>query len=357
MMALSGCAQGLDTTYGHRQGASLNGTGVVATMFREAGHDVRTAVALSQELDDWADVIVRFGPRPGPPARDEADWYHNWLRHGRGRRLIYVPRDYDAEADYWSAVLDQLPKEAPGEQKERARTLRDRARSWPDDLPGPAKDVASPEDWFAVVIPRPNAATVCKTLGGPWAGGIDPAKAAIWRHQTLKVEAETVLLSGDDRPLAIQWGRSDGGRVLVLASGTFLLNAALANPARRPLAQRVVDWLDDDEGEGNGQESRNVAFVEGKLGERPGPRSIFALLRVPPFGWVTAQFLALGLAACLARACRLGRARPEPPSGVECPAAHPEALGALLARLGRPEHARALLDAYRQWRSRTPGRP
>ena len=121
-----------------------------------------------------------------------------------------------------------------------------------------------------------------------------------------------------------------------MASGAFLLNATLVNAARRPLALRVVDWA--------GESPRKVAFVEGDgvLGDGPAAQSIFALLRVPPFGWVAAQMLALGLAACLARAPRLGRARPDPPSDADRPAAHAEALGALLARTGQPEQARAV---------------
>jgi hypothetical protein len=135
----------------------------------------------------------------------------------------------------------------------------------------------------------------------------------------------------------------------VVASGAFLLNATLVNPARRPLALRVVDWV--------GEPPRNVAFVEGSsvLGTGPAARSIFALLRVPPFGWVAAQMFALGLAACLARAPRLGRARLEPPSDADRPAAHAEALGSLLARTGQPEQARATLEAFRLWRKKSAG--
>jgi hypothetical protein len=303
-------------------------------------------VRLTDELNDWADVIVRFSLRPGPPAQDEAAWYNDWLSHDRERRLIYVPRDYDAQADYWTAVLDRLAGDAPVDQKTRARKLRDEARDWPSRLPEFAKEVARAEDWFAIEVPKPNAMTVCKALGGPWAAGIDPAKAAVVRHQTLKVESETMLLTGDDRPLAMEWTRFNDSRVLVVASGTFLLNAALVNTARRPLAERVIEWAGDS--------PRKVAFIEGPyvVGEAPGMTSVFKLLFVPPFGWVAAQMLVLGLAACLARAPRLGRPRPEPSSGEDRPVAHPEALGILLARTGQAEPAAALLETYRQWRKK-----
>jgi hypothetical protein len=68
------------------------------------------------------------------------------------------------------------------------------------------------------------------------------------------------------------------------------------------------------------------------------------------FRWIAFQMLLLGLAVCLARAARLGRARPEAPSGSDRPVAHPEALGALFARTRQAGDARAILDAYRKWR-------
>jgi hypothetical protein len=348
-LVFSGCSVGPDASYGRSRGESLNGTGTLAALFRAKGHDVKTAVRLTHELDDWADVIVRFAPQPGPPERDEADWYDQWMDHERDRLIVYVPRDYDARADYWSAVLEQLSGEnTPDAERERtrARKLRDEARSWPEHLPPPAKKVAGPEDWFAVADPKSKSAATCKALSGPWAVGLDVERAALPRHETLKVESETVLLTGDGLPLAITWTRFNDSRVMVLASGAFLLNAALVNPARRPLALRVVGWV--------GPEPRKVAFVEGPyvIGERPTMRSVFELLRVPPFGWVAAQMLALGLAASLARAPRLGRARPDPPSGADRPSAHAEALGELLARTRQPEKARAVLDAFRQWRRR-----
>jgi hypothetical protein len=275
----------LDTSYGRVRGSSINGTSALAELFRAEGHTVRTAVRLTEELDDWAEVIVRFAPYPGPPEKDEAAWYLEWLGQGRERRIIYVPRDFDAEADYWSEVLDH---------------------------------------------PR----------------------AAVSRHETIKVEAETVLLEGDGEPLAIEWSRYNASRVLVVANGSFLLNEPLVNPARRPLARRVVLWA--------GSEPSHVAFVEGRyvLGGPQQPPTILELARrFPPFGWVLAQMVVLALTACLAWAGSLGRLRPEPSSGEDRPAAHPEALGALLARTGQAREARALLENYRRWRAGPSHRP
>ena len=364
VLTLSGCGEGVDTTYGRSRSPSVNGTGVFAGLFRARGHEVRTAVRLTDELLGWAEVVVRFAPTPGPPTREEAGWYDRWLNSAAGRRLVYVPRDYDAAHEYWTRVLAQLPADAHPRTRERvdeARRQSDRGSSPPPRRP---KNLASPDDWFAVETGKPAA--VSTSLDGPWAAGIDPVKAALTRHEALKVDTEEVLLSGDGKPLAITWKRFNRSRVLAVSSGVFLLNLPLVEPARRPLALRTVDWatgvgVEDDEGnEGEGVATRplRVAFVEGQnvLGDAAAMPSVFALLKLPPFGWVAAQFFALGLAACLARAPRLGRARPEEPSGADRPVAHPEALGVLLARTGQAGEARAILDAYRRWRNGPTGK-
>ena len=133
------------------------------------------------------------------------------------------------------------------------------------------------------------------------------------------------------------WTVPGGSAVLTVANGSFLLNAALLNRARRPLAIRAVDWL--------GPGPRKVAFVDGakvleagRRGRRRPRRS--GCLQVPPFGWVVGHLAAFGVLLCLSLAATLGRPRPAPSSGTERPSAHPEALGSLLARTGRADFAR-----------------
>ena len=66
--ALAGCGETpVDSTYGRSRGPSINGTSALAVLFRQKGHEVRSAVRLREKLGEWADVLVRFAPRPGPP--------------------------------------------------------------------------------------------------------------------------------------------------------------------------------------------------------------------------------------------------------------------------------------------------
>lgn len=344
-VALSGCSETLDTSYGHIRGKSINGTGALADMFRARGCEVRTALRRTDELSEWADVIVRFAPYPGPPSRDEARWYSRWLDDNPDRALIYVPRDYDATKEYWSNVLENLPANTSENLRKQIKRERDRPERWLELTPKRPKDVADATDWFAV-NPATTPPAPCKTLDGPWAQGIDAKKAAVIVHETLKVDAETVLLGcGPKQAIAMDWTRYNDSRVLVIANASFLLNAALLNAARRPLAEKVVEWA--------AEEPLHIAFAESAFGEdeEAASPSIFSIFeRVMSIRWVMIQMLVLGLAACLWRAPRLGRARSEPPSDADRPAAHAEALGALMARLRKTSDARAILDAYRRWR-------
>ena len=342
----AGCGpSAVDTTYGRSRGKSINGTGAFAEVLRQGGHEVRVAVRMTDALAEWSTVLVRYALHPGPPDVEEGRWLAEWLRARPGRKVVYVLQDYDAEAEFWDAMLAAEPKDARPEDLDRIKHKRDFARSWVGGLPAKAKEPAKESEWFALE-PKPASPSTCKTLGGPWAEGVDAGAAAVPKHETFRVEDEPVLLDGDGSPLAISWSFDNGSQVLAVANGSFLLNASLLNRARRPLTMRVADWIGPDAG--------RLAFVEGARplaeGEDSASTNPFHLLQVWPFDWISIHLMAFLLLLALSYAVRLGRPVPEPPSGVERPSAHPEALGALLARTGRADAARGLLDAYRRWR-------
>ncbi len=346
---LAGCsANEVDTEYGRSSDKSINGTLALRERFEAKGHRVRTVHRLNEKLDS-ADVLVRFAPTGGPPPPDEADWYLDWLSDSEDRHLIYVVRDYDAGAEFWSDVLANLPADATKEHRDRVAARRDLARvEFTVELPKEKGKVGKVEDWFAVE-PASGGVKTASRLDGPWADGVDPKAAALPYHRPLKVNAEKVLLRTDAKPMVIAWERFRNGRVLVVANGSFLLNASLLNRARRPLTERVVGWI--------GPEPADVAFVEGGhvTSSAESDRTLFALLSVAPFGWIAAHLILFGVIACLARAPRLGPPRDPIETNLERPLAHPEALGSLLSRTGRRSEAESLLDAYRRWR--TPNRP
>ena len=139
---LSGCGpvpQQIDATYGLVRGQSVNGTGAFAEMLRDRGHKVVVSRRLTDELKESADAIVRFAPFPGPPERAEAVWYDAWLQEKPSRSLIYVPRDFDAEAEYWEDVLANLPKDYDLKNRSLMELHARIAADWPRGYPSRPK--------------------------------------------------------------------------------------------------------------------------------------------------------------------------------------------------------------------------
>jgi hypothetical protein len=257
---------------------------------------------------------------------------------------MYVVRDFDAEAEYWKDVRDGLPEQSRADRRAEAEEKRSDAIGWVSRLPPKAKNGADHLTWFGPGTPF-DPPRVCARLSGPWAADLDGAAAALPLHEPLAGPGDRVLMDGDDKTFVLDQTRSGRGRVLVIANGSFLLNAALVKSARRPLALRVLDWP--------GKAVQRIALLEGSFvlgGEAREPGLWDLLRKQPTLRWIALQLGLAGLLAALARAARLGRPRPEPASGADRPAAHAEALGALLARAGARAEAHALLDQFRHWR-------
>ncbi len=342
---LPGCgARGPDTEYGSSRGTSINGTSAFAAMLRQRGHEVRPAIRLTEELSEWAQGIVRFAPYPGPPEAKEAEWYRQWLAGDHQRWLIYVVRDFDAQVEYWTQVRDGISKAADPERYDEAEAKRVAAAIETTSPHKKQEKTGNPHDWFKTdaVSSMPK---ICTKLEGPWAEDIDAPAAALSLHDALISDDRSVLLSGEGKPLVLDKRAVFAGNILIIANGSFLLNEALVKPARRPLALRVAEWPD--------REQQQIAMIESSYvtSDEEETTTLWKLLeRMLSFRWVAIQMAIAGVFAALARAPRLGRPRPDPPSGADRPAAHAEALGALLARGRATTESIELLERYRQWR-------
>ena len=350
----AGCgSREIETAYGRSRGKSINGTTVLAELMRDRGHTTRAAVRYSEALGDWAQVIVRFAPFPGPMSQPEAAWLERWLAAGSGRQLIYIPRDYEADAEFWTRMMAAAPPGTVNPAATKLEAQRDQLRHLETPRLEKAKNPASERNWFTTEPSnptRPAEEMTAQTLGGPWAEGIDPAAAALPIHEAIRAENnEDVLLTGEGRKLVVAWPYSndqdEDGSVLIIANGSFLLNAALLNRSRRSLATQVVDWI--------GEGPRHVAFVEGASvadAADEAESSPFHLLTVEPFDWIIAHLAVFGVLLCLSLAVTLGRSRSEPLDAIERPSVHPVALGAILARTRQLAYAQELLVNYRRWR-------
>jgi hypothetical protein len=345
----SGCGmRGPETDYGLSRGTSLNGTSAFAAICSARGHEVRPAIRLTEELAEWAEGIVRFSTYPGPPEAAEAKWYREWLAADPSRWLIYVVRDFDTQAEYWKQVRDGINQTADPDRHAEAEEKRSATVNWVAELPKKPEKIANPDDWFKVEFVA-NPPRVSTKLEGEWAKDVDAAAAALPVHESIHSRRGRILLSGDSKPLALDLSAQSPGNTLIIANGAFLLNEALVNVARRPLALRVADWPES--------RSQHVAFVEGSfvMGGAEETSTIWELMeRLLSFRWVAIQMAIAGTLAALARAPRLGRPRPDPVSGADRPAAHAEALGAMLERGRATTESQKLLEYYRNWR-RSPG--
>ena len=180
LMFMLGCDSGtIETTYGRSRGQSVNGINTITDLIRQRGHETRPALRLTPQLSEWADVIIRFTPDPGPLRSQEATWYADWLNAKPGRQLVYVRNDYSAEVDYWDDLLNTTL--TVGDQK-RATKKRDQARvsaakngvittttATSKNASGHENSPVDPTLWFK--IEAGSGQQTSQKLAGPWAEG------------------------------------------------------------------------------------------------------------------------------------------------------------------------------------------
>lgn len=357
----------LSTIYGRRRGAeahrSVNGTSVLAEMFKRAGHRVTTMNRLSPKVEEF-DVVVWIPNNFEPPTKEQREFLEDWLANGQQRTVIYVGRDYDAAVDYWDHVAPVVPPEQADEALHRqaeARAAHEAARSKMPD-----KESAH---WFTVERDRPPR--VPKQLSGDWAKDIDAAKADLHLEGRLTIPTareraaddaippeSVVFLAADGEPLVTQeknsaeWGEN---QLIVVANGSLVLNYPLVNHENRKLAARLIAEC--------GAPGR-VVFIESNsdgppvLDKEPagGPTTALELLKVWPLNVILLHVVVLGIVFCLARSPIFGRPRELRSATTADFGKHVAALGQLLARTNDRNYAQARLAQYRQIAERKSGR-
>jgi hypothetical protein len=344
---IAGCADDIDSAYGQRSGQhaiSVNGTRVFSDMFEYAGHRVSETSYLSPALGDRTDVFVWFPDDFKPPAQQTRAWFEAWLRAKPGRSLIYVGRDYDAAADYWSRVQAGQPAEQLAEMKSRQKIAETIFASLRSSMP---KDEDC--DWF-VAKGTMNHRDVRKLSGtGDWLADIDPAKVEITLNGRFESDPGTLVLLGSERDPLVTRRRVGRGRLYVVTNGSFLLNLPLVNHEHRKLAGKLIDAVGDD---------KRVVFAES--GSRGLPirdkepdnqqRSGLEIFGIAPFDLVFLHLSTLGLIFCFSRYVIFGRPRDAESVHPSDFGKHVTALGLLLARTRDRAFALARIDHYQKTR-------
>ncbi len=360
----SGCrldvTQDVDSEYGHRSGrkgrGSVNGTSVLARMFREGGARVRTTGQLGRTVDR-SDVVVWIPDRYSPPGQRSIQHLENWINERPGRTLIYVGRNYDATADYWRHVVDHTSTEYPEQYLESRRKLA-KAR-----VAQTTQSSVYPEtqecDWFS--MERSPTPQKIDDLNGRLSRGVDAKKVDIQRITHLgsaesgvvskfqhwgtpKVDA---LLTAHDKTLVqrVQHDWWDRGQIIVVADGSWLLNLPLVNHEHRRLAGNLIAECGD---------VKDVVFLESGPGEPPIARHEanehhgMTAFTIWPINCILMHLLALGVLFCFTAFPIFGRPEKLPDSDMTDFGQHIDAIGNLMERTGDRQFAIQCLTNYQQ---------
>ena len=358
----------LPSTYGKRRGteaaASVNGTSVLADLFKRAGHRVTTMGRLSPKVND-SDIVVWVPDNFKPPTKEQRQFLEDFLEAGVNKTVIYVGRDYNAAVEYWDDVQPLVPERQTDEALRRraeTRAAHEAARA-----KMPKQEYAR---WFTAR--RDGKPRKVTKLSGEWAEDIDPTKAEIYLEGRLDIPVSADrkatdpeipptfddLLSSDGEQLVTRildeekWG---DGQVIVVTNGSLVLNYPLVNHEHRKIVGKLVAEC--------GSAPSRVVFIESGpdgpavLDKEPqsagGPLD---LLKVWPLGPILMHLTVLGIIFCLARSPIFGRPKelPEPPTADF--GKHVAALGDLLARTKDQHYAQQRLTQYRQLAQRKSGK-
>ena len=345
-VALAGCEQDLVTEYGRRSGPlasqSVNGVSVLSGMFENAGHKVSTARWLSPSVGEKADIIVWAPDDAAPPNQQVRDWFERWLSLGQGRTLIYIGRDYDAEADYWRAILPTAPE---GERAEIERRLKNARRSRP--FRGGAVSDKHDCEWFTTQTGLPHRDV--RTLNGDefWLTDVEPKNIEIELDTRLIPPEHADILLASDEDVLVSRQDIGNGQLIVVCNGSFLLNLPLVNHEHRRLAGKLIDPFEPN---------RRVVFLESGTDGPPlhdkdpqvRARGGLDMLGVEPLNHVFLHLSVLGVIFCFARLPIFGRARPLSAPPVSDFGQHIDAVGELLQKTGDSSYAAARLLHYQQ---------
>ncbi len=355
LLALSGCRQELETEYGQRKGIvgyrSVNGTAVLGEMFEQRGHAVFSWNSLSPRLQEHADVIVWFPDDFRPPEAEVCNWLDEWLEDKPGRTLIYVGRDFDAAPWYWSEVLPSAPADQRSEFLSEKSTAES---SFVRDRSVLGKSESCP--WFTIDGQSQPCSVSALQGRRAWTEGVDASQAAIKLNSRIVPadHAEALLRSGQD-VLVSRQDRGEG-QLIVVANGSFLLNAMLTNHENRKLAGRLIDEV--------GPPEKTVAFLESYAGGPP-IRDDDMLPRVPtgmeifqvwPTNWILLHLAIVGVIFCFVRYPIFGRPREPSVEGRSDFGKHIEAMAEMLERSGDATYAQERLLHYRETKADLGGR-
>lgn len=364
---LVGCSNDqIQHSYGHRRGrlggASVNGTGVLSEMFRQAGHRVHTRRVLSPKMESY-DTIVWAPDCFALPSEESQAFLEDWLSNRPGRTLVYIGRDFDAEIAYWEDVLPQAPPDQAAEVTRRLAKAR--ARHASERLSMPADSECR---WFAIErgesrrrIGRGGDAK--DSLHGVWCEGdsIDVSQVEITLEDRLleledpptgtyggELRSDVRLAAGRDI-LALRITNDDwpDSQIIVVPNGSFLLNLPLVEAEHRKLAAKLIEECEPA--------GKTAFLVSGPYGvsvfdsdqNRKYPTGLEAFTQWP-VGLVLMHFIALGLIFLMCHVAIFGRSIQLRQGAMSDFGRHIVSLGQSIAKTQDEGYARRMLADYNE---------
>ncbi len=351
----------LSSGYGRSSGeaiSSVNGTSALMKLFRQSGKRVSVSRRLG-DLVERADVVVWVPDSHALPRAQVTRYFDAWLAEKPGRNLIYVVKEYDGAVDYWTRLASREAGEKVCVQRSLARALAksDRVQS------KLSEEQAC--DWFRIERSILGRQPID---GGEWSSifpeftvspelgvrlGPQDADVGQSREDTAKSDRLITLLAAGDDVLVAQYERNHWGenRVILFSSGAWLLNLPLVEASNRMVAEQLVRECGA---------ARRVVFLET---DEDGPtisdgkqrHHALEAFTVYPFNSILLHLTALGLVFCCAVFPIFGRPKPIIESVRSDFRRHVTALGALLAKTGDTQYARAQRDHYWTKVRRDPG--
>ena len=164
-------------------GDNIQGTSLLASMFRDAGYRMTTARTLGRTVNR-ANVVVWFPDRFSPPNKTTCEFFEQWLIDMPGRTLVYVGRDYHADVAYWRRINDEAAaaRDAAPTELYDLRRWYARSRAEEQERDSNRRDSDSCK-WFQIardILPRD-----ANELTGPWAETAAQAKYPACRDGAL----------------------------------------------------------------------------------------------------------------------------------------------------------------------------
>ncbi|MEC8389222.1 MAG: DUF4350 domain-containing protein [Planctomycetota bacterium] len=344
----------LPVRYGQRGGqgrVSLNGTSAFARLLQEYDLDVQSASRLTPRIDRY-DVLFWFPDSDREDYAEEQERLEAWLRSGTDRRLIIVGRHYDATIDYLTQI---------GQSQDSEQGLDYRRRLAEAVSVSHLESLKQQETYFDGWVEwTPGSRRRSSQLGGPWATGLENANLTTSRYPNIPsaedqkshpTRSYEVKLEADGEPfaVAIQDSLWNGGEVIVISNGSFILNYGLTDERNRQVVANMLDDLDfEDYFWGALFLESDEAGLPVMQREESGQKTMWDWMTEWPFSFFIPHFLVLGILIYFVFYPIFGR-----PKNLALPSStdfgqHVEALGELMEKTRDRAYAIQHINHYHE---------